>query len=136
MQLMALRAGGSLHYDLATDVRGAAEHRLGEGRHRVKLTARSRLAEIAGKSELLVSSRHHQAVSDPGPEYRVSALSDDGVIEAIETAAGFRLGVQWHPESHCDAESDALFRAFVAAAQSGRSQSQRRAAKRTARTAK
>jgi putative glutamine amidotransferase len=136
MQLMALRAGGSLHYDLATDVRGAAEHRLGEGRHRVKLTARSRLAEIAGKSELLVSSRHHQAVSDPGPEYRVSALSDDGVIEAIETATGFRLGVQWHPESHCDAESDALFRAFVAAAQSGRSQSQKRAAKRTARTAK
>jgi putative glutamine amidotransferase len=129
MQLVALRRGGSLHYDLASDVTGAAEHRLGEGRHRVKLEPGSRLAEITGKSELSVSSRHHQAVSDPGPDFRVSARSDDGVIEAIETPGGFCVGVQWHPESHCDAESDALFRAFVEAAKRGQTRDTKRAAK-------
>jgi len=134
MQLLALALGGGLHYDLATDVAGAAAHQLGEGRHRVRLEHGSRLAAISGREELSVSSRHHQAVSDPGPELHVSARSDDGVIEAVERAGGgFCIGVQWHPESHGDAESEALFRAFVAAAKPGRSRKSRRAAKSAAR---
>ena len=130
MQLCALRRGGSLHYDLATDVTGAAAHQLGDGRHRVKLEPGSRLAEITGKSELGVSSRHHQAVSDPGPSFRVSGRSDDGVIEAIESLEGFVLGVQWHPESQGDAESESLFRAFVEAAKRRQATNPMRAAKR------
>jgi putative glutamine amidotransferase len=129
MQLLALALGGELHYDLATDVSGAAEHRLGGARHRVRLDRGSQLAQIVGREELSVSSRHHQAVKAPGPDLRVSARSDDGVVEAVERAAvPFCVGVQWHPESHGDAESDALFRAFVAAAQPGRSRSTTRAA--------
>jgi putative glutamine amidotransferase len=134
MQLLALELGGELHYDLATDVAGSAAHQLGGERHRVRLERGSRLAEISGRDELLVSSRHHQSVSEPGPELRVCARSDDGVIEAVERADDpFCIGVQWHPESHGDAESEALFRAFVAAAQPGRSRSVMRAAKSAAR---
>jgi putative glutamine amidotransferase len=136
MQLMALRFGGSLHYDLATDLAGAAEHQLGAQRHRVKLEAGSRLAEITGKGELQVSSRHHQAVSEPGPELRVSAHADDGVIEAIETPRGFGIGVQWHPESQGDEESEALFRALVEAAKRGQTRKTTRAPKRAARIPK
>jgi putative glutamine amidotransferase len=136
MQLLALELGGELHYDIATDVAGAMTHQLGEGRHRVRLESDSRLAAICRSGELSVGSRHHQAVSATGAELRACGRSDDGVIEAVEgVGETFRIGVQWHPESHCDAESEALFRAFVDAAQSGRSRRSPRAAKRAASTA-
>ena len=53
----------------------------------------------AKRSTLYVNSFHHQAVSDPGKRFRVTATSADGVIEAIESCE-FKsiLGVQWHPE--------------------------------------
>jgi putative glutamine amidotransferase len=136
MQLIALARGGALHYDLATDLGGAASHQLGEGRHVIALEPGSALAKLLGARALEVSSRHHQAVSDPGPELRVAARARDGVIEAVEAPAGaFCVGVQWHPESHDGAESDGLFRAFVAAAKRGRRRTKPRAAKRAARTA-
>ena len=53
--------------------------------------------QVANK--IPVNSFHHQAVSDPGRNFRVSAVAADGVIEAIESME-FKpvLGVQWHPE--------------------------------------
>ncbi|MFI5316701.1 MAG: gamma-glutamyl-gamma-aminobutyrate hydrolase family protein [Myxococcota bacterium] len=136
LQLLALALGGRLHYDLATDLPSAAAHQLPEpgARHRVRLEPGSLLAEIAQGAELEVSSRHHQAVSDPGDQLRVSARSDDGVIEAVERGRGaFCVGVQWHPEGQGDPASEALFRAFVAAAAPGRSRNSARAANSAAR---
>ncbi len=50
-------------------------------------------------SLLPVNSFHHQAVSNPGKHFRVSATSPDGVIEAMESSEEKPiLGVQWHPE--------------------------------------
>lgn len=53
----------------------------------------------AQKSILYVNSFHHQALSDAGERFRVTARSSDGVIEAIESRE-FKsiMGVQWHPE--------------------------------------
>ncbi len=55
---------------------------------------------VAFHSSLLpVNSFHHQAVSNPGKRFRVSASSPDGVIEAMESSEEKPiLGVQWHPE--------------------------------------
>jgi putative glutamine amidotransferase len=49
----------------------------------------------------------------------VSAVSPDGVVEAIERPEGaFCLGVQWHPENFWrTGEFASLFDAFVAASQ-------------------
>ncbi|MEX2207361.1 MAG: gamma-glutamyl-gamma-aminobutyrate hydrolase family protein [Myxococcota bacterium] len=119
MQLLALACGGTLHYDIATDVQDALEHRLPEkdGRHALRIEKDSALAKLSGASSLRVGSRHHQAVSDPGAELVVGARADDGVIEAVERRGGaFCVGVQWHPETDADALADALFAAFVAAA--------------------
>ena len=44
-----------------------------------------------------VNSAHHQAVRDPGPRV-VNAVAPDQVIEGVEDARRFCLGVQWHPE--------------------------------------
>ncbi len=119
LQLLALACGGALHYDIASDVPGAGSHRLPEhdGRHAVRIAPDSQLARIAGANAASVGSRHHQAVSEAGPELRVCARADDGVIEAIERPGrAFCVGVQWHPETDATALSDALFTAFVSAA--------------------
>ena len=66
-----------------------------------------------------VNSRHHQAVKDVAPGFKVSATAPDGVIEAIEDpSARFCLGVQWHPENFFrTGEFRALFEGFLEASQ-------------------
>jgi putative glutamine amidotransferase len=117
MQLLALHCGGALHFDVATDVPGAGEHRLADpgARHPIRIDSRSRLGALLGAAELFVNSRHHQAVADAGCG-AITARTHDGVVEAIEVpGARFALGVQWHPESLDEEHGDRLFAAFVAA---------------------
>jgi len=119
MQLLALAFGGTLHYDIASDVPGAGSHRLPEpdGRHLLRIEPDSRLGALAGSNAASVGSRHHQAVSGVGPDLRVTARAGDGLVEAIERPNGvFCMGVQWHPETDADALAASLFRAFVSAA--------------------
>ena len=48
-----------------------------------------------------VPTFHHQAVERLGDGLVACAWSQDGVVEAVEAprAAGWMLGVQWHPEA-------------------------------------
>jgi len=64
-----------------------------------------------------VNSSHHQAIGRPADGLRVSARSQDGLIEAVETTGNaFLLCVQWHPESMPDKPKHlALFQALVEA---------------------
>jgi putative glutamine amidotransferase len=112
----------------------AVDHDPGSGvlsAHSVRLTPGSKLAEIVGVDDDLVSitepaatvvnSSHHQAVGMPGDGLRITArCSEDGVIEALEgdSDGHFVLGVQWHPERSFDASAASrhLFRSFVEAA--------------------
>ena len=68
--------------------------------HTINFIEGSLLQGIFGnKQTLAVNSFHHQAVSDPGQHLKVSAMSPDGIIEAVEsTEHKALLGVQWHPE--------------------------------------
>jgi putative glutamine amidotransferase len=65
-----------------------------------------------------VNSRHHQSVGRVAPAFVVSAVSPDGVVEAIERPdRRFCLGVQWHPEFFVNScEFACMFREFVQAA--------------------
>src|SRR5262245_13230310 len=122
MQLLALECGGALVYDLPTDLPDAQPHQLArEARHAIAIEPGTRLAGALGAGTLLVNSRHHQAVSDPGRGLRVSARSADGLIEAIEAAgadASFLVGVQWHPEDLERSHRSALYGALCEAARS------------------
>jgi putative glutamine amidotransferase len=120
MQLMALVHGGSLHYDIASDLAGALEHRrVGAQHHAIALDADSRLAALLGANLNRVNTAHHQAVAEPGRGLRVCARAPDGVVEAIEAFEGtFCVGVQWHPERSDTAAERALLRAFVDASRS------------------
>ncbi|MFH1097046.1 MAG: gamma-glutamyl-gamma-aminobutyrate hydrolase family protein [Candidatus Desantisbacteria bacterium] len=63
--------------------------------------------------EIMVNSSHHQAVKEIGQGLIVSAISSDGIIEAIESQDGWFLGVQWHPERMEEESSGQIFSHIV-----------------------
>lgn len=100
MQLLCVRAGGSLYADVEKQVDAASVHseKRGAQNHPVDIVPGSHLARIWESDLSMVNSRHFQAVRDAGTNYTVSARGADGVIEAIERTDGMHIGVQFHPE--------------------------------------
>lgn len=92
--------------------------------HSIRIQAGSLLADIVGPKELVVNSRHNEAVNPNilGDELRITAMSEDGVVEAIEMVepwCEFVLGVQFHPENLANkgnARCKKIFQRFVEAA--------------------
>jgi putative glutamine amidotransferase len=124
LQVLNVALGGTLYQDLPSDKPGPVAHSQAEPRdqatHAVKvLSEGTRLASIAGASEIEVNSFHHQAIKRLASGLREVAWAPDGVIEAVEMdGEGFVLAVQWHPEdlvSH-DPAARGLFSALTAAA--------------------
>ena len=119
-QLLNVYFGGTLHQDIAeiSTSRHKNFPRKNWGSHAVTVKPGTKLAEIMGKEIFPVNSLHHQAADKIGPELIVSAVSDDGIIEAVEHPAHrFCIGVQWHPE-HMSTFSKLqrrIFDAFTAA---------------------
>jgi putative glutamine amidotransferase len=85
--------------------------------HEVTVTPGSRLDRLVGPS-LTVNSFHREAIDQLQPGVVASALSVDGVIEAIELPAHrFAIGVQWHQELlGADHPGRAIFSELVRAA--------------------
>ena len=105
IQVMAAALDGKVFQDIYVQGEGAKiKHSQDMPRHNVSHTVTieegSMLQSIFGNKQALpVNSFHHQAVSDPGPHLKVSALSPDGIIEAVESSEHKALlGIQWHPE--------------------------------------
>jgi putative glutamine amidotransferase len=84
--------------------------------HPVTLVAGGLLSQLAGAEEAMVNSLHGQGVKKLADGVTVEAVADDGLIEAftVDSAAGFALAVQWHPEWQAAQNefSSAIFRAF------------------------
>lgn len=115
MQLLGLVGGGRLFQHLPDDRPGAQPHS-GGVRHPVELAEGSKLRALAGVAHLDVVSRHHQALAGVGPDWRASARDGEGLIEGLECARGFALGVQWHPELSSEPGHARLFDGLVTAA--------------------
>lgn len=123
VQVLNVAAGGSLIQDLPSQHPSATPHAINEPRnaiaHDVAITPGTCLSALLGQpSAIAVNSRHHQAVKNTAPGFVVSAVSPDGVIEAIERPASpFCVGVQWHPENFwATGEFSGLFNGLVRAA--------------------
>lgn len=70
------------------------------------------LHDIIGDGIGHAAMYHHQAINEPGEGLRVTARSEDGVIEAVELEGHpFGIAVQWHPEQTL--EDLRLFKALV-----------------------
>lgn len=69
--------------------------------HDVTIYEDTLLREIIGNEKTYVNTIHHQAIGELGEGLKVSAISEDNVIEAIESKnvkERFILATQWHPE--------------------------------------
>jgi putative glutamine amidotransferase len=102
LQLVNIILGGSLIQDLQEN--GFENHRKetkGDREHKIEVMSDSLLAKITGTHSGFVNSAHHQGLDQIADELKVSAYSEDGVVEAIEykdPIKPFLLAVQWHPE--------------------------------------
>ncbi|MBQ2553613.1 MAG: membrane dipeptidase [Prevotella sp.] len=67
--------------------------------HSVNIQSGTILHNIYGADRIYVNSFHHQAVTDAGSHFMVTAKAPDGTIEAMESQEHkSMLAVQWHPE--------------------------------------
>ena len=103
IQVMTAALGGKLYQDIYKEAAATLKHSQETDRHVVTHTVRiastSLLQQIFGTETLPVNTFHHQAVKEAAPGFTVSALSPDGLIEAVEsTEHKSMIGVQWHPE--------------------------------------
>ena len=64
-------------------------------RHKIDIEENSFVYSLYG-SKTEVNSIHHQAIKDVAEGFKVTAVAEDGTIEAIEK--GNLIGLQWHPE--------------------------------------
>lgn len=68
-------------------------------KHKIKILPNTNLYKIFGP-ELIVNTRHKEAIEKINKPFKISALSEDNVIEGIEYIDDnhFVIGVQFHPE--------------------------------------
>jgi putative glutamine amidotransferase len=124
VQMINVRFGGTLYQDMDEDAQASLPHHqvnLGKSRqeptHTVLVTdSESSLGAIV-RGACRVNSLHHQAVKRLGRGLKVTARSEDGFVEAVESAEEypFLMAVQWHPEemvNNC-AEQREIFVRFV-----------------------
>lgn len=94
--------GGTLHQEIPN-------HNLkDQSKHNVKLNNDSFLYKVYKENLIEVNSYHKQAVKDLAPNFKVTAVSEDGIIEGIEK--NNIVAVQWHPETLYDIK---LFKSFI-----------------------
>lgn len=126
MQVINVASGGSLWQDLATQQTALHKHdyfpTAGFSRdylaHDVAVSPGSLLSELLEEDTIGVNSMHHQGIARLGHALSVSAVSPDGLIEAIEgTDDAFLVGVQWHPEvlELAHPHSSDIFQGFIRA---------------------
>jgi putative glutamine amidotransferase len=115
MQIMAVRAGGSLIQHVPDHVGHARHSGTPNGYHGVEVVIQPghRISALLD-SGLTVPCHHHQAVAHH-PGFIATAHAPDGMLEAMESDGDrFEMAVQWHPEAGTD---KGLFAGLVAAAQ-------------------
>lgn len=123
-QVLNVALGGTLIGDIASEVPAAKKHdwypsyARDKRVHDVNVLPETRLSELLNQTRVSTNSLHHQAIKAVGQGLVVSAMAEDGVVEAIELAGKpFTVGVQWHPEHlQDDPAMRSLFKEFIRSA--------------------
>ncbi len=122
IQMINALMGGTLYQDIPEEIKTDTEHHMeppyDREAHKVRITEGSSLYKLLGKEILSVNSYHHQAVKRLADGLSVMAVSEDGIIEAVEDKSRkFLWAVQWHPEFlyKNDECSRKIFRTFTEA---------------------
>lgn len=124
LQVINVALGGSLYTHLPDQLGGTIAHRTPAEwpkdylAHTVRTVPGTWLAEMTGKTELQVNSRHHQGIRELADGLEVCAAAPDDLIEGVFVPDHpFGVAVQWHPENlFADVAARDIFRLFVQAA--------------------
>jgi putative glutamine amidotransferase len=126
-QMLNVALGGTLLADISLQRPQAMNHSRTDKKdqtvHEVECADGSLMRRIAGQARLGVNSSHHQAVEKIAQALRVTAVSNDGIVESMELTHDARgllpylLAVQFHPERlfRRHAGHLELFKSFVRA---------------------
>ena len=120
LQVLNVALGGDLVQHLPDRIGSDAHHPEPGAFASVVVTTEhgSHVGRLCGE-RVEVRCSHHQALDHLGRGLRITATSDDGVVEAAELESrSFVVGVQWHPEETGDTR---LFEGLVAASLEWRS---------------
>lgn len=103
IQIMNVERGGSLYQHIPEQIGEHLTYKIPEKSddlwHSIKIQPSGQFCQITYKSSAEVSSSHHQGVKVIGKRFKVTAESEDGIIEAMEDPSKeFVIGVQYHPE--------------------------------------
>ncbi|MBI2120087.1 MAG: gamma-glutamyl-gamma-aminobutyrate hydrolase family protein [Parcubacteria group bacterium] len=129
-QILNVALGGTLYQDISSETGTVIHHdrphlskieRYEQDIHEVNFLPNTALQSFFGCEKIITNSVHHQAVKNAAPGLCVSAISEDGIVEGIESAdmgEKWILGIQWHPEVNVRThpEQAVLFEKFVEAA--------------------
>ncbi len=124
-QVINALMGGDLYQDLDSQFirERPLQHRsAGAGDallHDVTVAEGSLLKNVVKLDRMRVTSTHHQAVRRVAPGLKATGMSEDGVVEVLESdGEDFILTVQFHPELRFSREQHALalFQSFTGAA--------------------
>ena len=102
IQILNVALGGSLYQDISyidgSNIKHMQNSLKGSPSHTVDILKGTKLFEELGE-KTLTNSLHHQALKEPAEGLEITALSKDGVVEALEYSGdNYVLAVQWHPE--------------------------------------
>ena len=103
LQVINVFLGGTLYQDVSYSKGQYIKHtQKGDthvGTHHIRIEENSILHSVLG-NEYIVNSLHHLSVKDLGKNLKVTAMSNDGIVEAIEsTKDDYILALQFHPEA-------------------------------------
>ena len=122
IQFINAYLGGTLYQDLPSEYQSIIEHHMtppyDRKAHTIEVIADTRLADIIGMGIHQVNSYHHQAIKNLSEKVEKMAISEDGLVEAIEVKGQkFAIAVQWHPEFSFENNEDSvkLIQAFISA---------------------
>lgn len=119
LQVINVFLGGTLYQDVSYSkgqyIKHIQKSDTHVGTHHIMIEKNSKLYSVLG-SEYLVNSLHHLSVKDLGKNLKVTAMSNDGIVEAVEsTNDDYIFALQFHPEamSASDEGIKRLFDQFV-----------------------
>lgn len=101
LQILNVAFGGTLYQDINLQVKTSTNHNYSFinqkplNGHIIKVVENTELSKLL-QNNIEVNTYHHQSIKDLAVNFKISAYSEDGIIEAIETDN--ILAVQWHPE--------------------------------------
>lgn len=108
-QLLNVHYGGTLYQDIAKETGSDLDHGTSGAAALHKVTFERNFLGFKYEDSVQSASRHHQAVKDIASGFKVAAIAEDGIIEAIEGHGHY--GVQWHSES--DGTANKIYGEFV-----------------------